>query len=89
MKVTVFRTGGSSVTLEVDADEASVKGIFNIPGSGAVIGRPNLSLVEAAVEEYGNVAAMGMIRVNSSDATLGTTVRDGFSIMIIPKVVGG
>ena len=42
-----------------------------------------------ANERYGGVEGLGNLRGNGSAATLDTVVREGQTILIIPKVEGG
>ena len=53
-----------------------------------MIGREG-SLMKAAEEAYGSIAALGSLRVNGAAATLDTRVTPGATILIIPKVEGG
>lgn len=89
MKVEVMRIGGDPITVQLDCDETSVKSVFSVEGSGRVLGYNSLSLVAAAREQYGTVEAMGQIRINGNEGNLGSVVRDGDIIIIVPKVQGG
>lgn len=89
MKVELFRMASEPVTIEVEGDEATVKQVLSAPGSGKVLGEPERTLLDVAGERYGGVEGLGNLRVNGSAATLETVVREGQTILIIPKVEGG
>ena len=88
MKVEIFRLASQPVTLEVDGDEASIKTLFSSPGSGAVLGNPDLTFMQVA-NERGGLSAIGNLRVNGVAATLDTVVKEGDTILLIPAVEGG
>ena len=88
MKVEIFRLTGSPISLDVP-DNATVRSVFAHPDSGKAIGKCGLSLIEAAEQTYGNITAMGNLRVNGYPATLDTPVAAGATILIIPKAEGG
>ena len=58
---------------------------LSAPGSG----KEERTLLDIATERYGSVDGLGNLRVNGSAATLETVVREGQTILIIPKVEGG
>ena len=87
MKVEIFRVTGQPVQVEV-RENGTVKDAFSHPDSGKAIGRDG-SLMQAAEEYYGSIAALGTLRVNGASATLDTAVTAGATILIIPKVEGG
>ena len=89
MKVELFRMASEPLTIEVEGDEATIKQILSAPGSGKVLGEDERTLIDVANERYGNIAGLGNLRVNGSAATLDTVVREGQTILIIPKVEGG
>ena len=87
MKVEIYRLASEPVTLEV-SDGSTVRDIFSHPSSGKAIGREG-SLLDEAEEAYGSIEALGNIRVNGLSANLDSSVPDGATILIIPKVQGG
>ena len=89
MKVELFRMASEPITIEVEGHEATVKQVLSAPGSGRVLGEEERTLIDVAQERYGDVAGLGNLRVNGSAATLETVVREGQTILIIPKVEGG
>ena len=89
MKVELFRMASEPVVIEVEGEEATVKQVLSAPGSGKVLGEPERTLIDVASERYGGVYGLGNLRVNGSAATLETTVHEGQTILIIPKVEGG
>ena len=89
MKVELFRMASEPITIEVEGDEATVKQVLSAPRSGKVLGEEGKTLLEVANERYGGVDGLGNLRVNGSAATLETVVREGQTILIIPKVEGG
>ena len=88
MKVELYRLSAEPFTVEVEAD-ATVKQVLSAPGTGAVLGDEDHSLLEAAEHRYGGLDQLGTLRVNGSAATLETHVTEGSTILIIPKVEGG
>ena len=91
MRVELFRMASEPITIEVEGDEATIKQVLSAPGSGKVLGEDERTLIEVAQERYGanGVDGLGSLRVNGSAATLDTVVREGQTILIIPKVEGG
>jgi len=89
MKVELFRMASEPLTIEVEGDEATIKQVLTAPGSGKVLGDDERTLLEVAQERYGSVDGLGNLRVNGSAATLDTVVREGQTILIVPKVEGG
>ena len=89
MKVELFRMASEPLTIEVEGDEATIKQVLTAPGSGKVLGEDERTLLEVAQERYGSIEGLGNLRVNGSAATLETVVREGQTILIIPKVEGG
>ena len=89
MKVELFRMASEPITIEVAGDSATVKQVLSAPGSGKVLGEDERTLIEVANERYGGVEGLGNLRVNGSAATMETVVREGMTILIIPKVEGG
>ncbi len=87
MRVEIFRLTGEPVSIEV-SETGTIRDVFEHPDSGKVIGREG-SLMKAAEEAYGSIAALGSLRVNGAAATLDTRVTPGATILIIPKVEGG
>ncbi len=87
MRVEIFRLTSQPVVIEVQ-EPGTVRAVFEHPESGKVLGREG-SLLEAAQELYGSLEALGTLRVNGAPATLDTAVREGATILIIPKVEGG
>jgi molybdopterin converting factor small subunit len=88
MKVEIFRLTGQPISVDVP-ENATVRSVFAHPESGKAIGKCGVSLIEAAENAYGSVAAMGNLRVNGYPATLDTPVAAGATILIIPKAEGG
>ncbi len=88
MKVELYRSSADPLTVEVEAD-ATVKQVLSAPGTGAILGDDDHSLLEAAERRYGGLEQLGTLRVNGAAATLETRVTDGQTILIIPKVEGG
>ena len=88
MRVELYRLSAEPITVEVEAD-ATVKQVLSAPGTGAVLGDEDHSLLEAAERRYGGLDQLGTLRVNGSAATLETHVTEGSTILIIPKVKGG
>ena len=89
MKVELFRMASEPITIEVEGDEATIKQVLSAPGSGKVLGEDERTLIDVANERYGGVAGLGNLRVNGSAADLETIVREGQTILVIPKVEGG
>ena len=89
MKVELFRMASEPITIEVEGDEATIKQVLSAPGSGQVLGEPERTLLDVANERYGSVDGLGNLRVNGSAATLDTIVREGQTILLVPKVEGG
>ena len=89
MKVELFRMASEPITIEVEGDEATIKQVLTARGSGKVLGEDERTLLEVAQERYGSIDGLGNLRVNGSAATLETVVREGQTILIIPKVEGG
>jgi len=89
MRVELFRMASEPITIEVEGEEATIKQILSAPGSGKVLGEDERTLIDVANERYSNIAGLGNLRVNGSAATLDTVVREGQTILIIPKVEGG
>ena len=89
MKVELFRMASEPMVIEVEGESATVKQVLSAPGSGKVLGEPERTLLDVANERYGGVDGLGNLRVNGSAATLETEVREGQTILIIPKVEGG
>ena len=87
MRVEIFRLTSEPVVIEV-REPGTVRDVFKHPESGKVLGREE-NLLEAATELYGSIESLGTIRVNGAPATLDTPVREGATILIIPKVEGG
>ncbi len=88
MKIDVYRLSSEPITVEVEAD-ATVKQVLSAPGTGAVLGDDDHSLLEAAERRYGGLDQLGTLRVNGAAASLETRVTEGSTILIIPKVEGG
>lgn len=88
IEVEVFRVTGSAVKLQV-REESTVRDVLSQPETGQIIGEDGKSLLEAAQDQYGSIAALGSLRVNGSPATLDTCVSPGATILIIPKIEGG
>ena len=88
MKVEIFRLSGQPVEIEVP-EGSTITQLFDVPGSGVAIGRPEMTLAEAANEVYGSVFGLGSIRVNGENASLTTLIPAGASVFLIPKVEGG
>jgi len=89
MKVELFRMASEPITIEVAGDEATIKQVLSAPGSGKVLGEDERTLIDVANERYGSIDGLGNLRVNGAAATLDTVVREGQTILIIPKVEGG
>ena len=89
MRIEIFRMASEPITIEVAGDSATVKQVLSAPGSGRVLGEEDRTLLDVANERYGGVEGLGNLRVNGSAATLDTIVREGQTILIIPKVEGG
>ena len=86
MFVEVYRVTGEPVRIEVK-QAGTVKDVFQHPKSGQVLGHEG-SLLEAVEELYDGIEGLGTLRVNGASATLDTPVKDGDTILIIPKVEG-
>jgi len=52
MKVELYRLSAEPLTVEVEAD-ATVKQVLSAPGTGAILGDDEHSLLEAAERRYG------------------------------------
>ena len=65
MKVELYRLSAEPITVEVEAD-ATVKQVLSAPGTGAVLGDEDHSLLEAAERRYGGLDQLGTLRVNGS-----------------------
>ena len=89
MRIEIFRMASEPITIEVAGDSATVKQVLSAPGSGKVLGEEDRTLLDVANERYGGVEGLGNLRVNGSAATMETIVREGMTILIIPKVEGG
>ena len=89
MRIEIFRMASEPITIEVAGDSATVKQVLSAPGSGRVLGEEDRTLLDVANERFGGVEGLGNLRVNGSAATLDTIVREGQTILIIPKVEGG
>ena len=89
MRCEIFRMASEPLTIEVEGDEATIKQVLTAPGSGKVLGEDERTLLEVAQERYGSIDGLGNLRVNGSAATLDTVVREGETILVIPKVEGG
>ena len=89
MRVEIFRMASEPITIEVEGEEATIKQVLSAPGSGKVLGEEEKTLIDVANERYGNISGLGNLRVNGSAATLDSVVREGQTILLIPKVEGG
>ena len=87
MKVEIFRLTGEPVMIEMEKP-GTIRDVFSHPKSGKVINQDGC-LLDAAEDAYGGIEGLGTLRINGSGATLETSVPDGATILLIPKVEGG